>query len=72
MGHAPRSVQRFQLSSQDTLQVRVEVKDSRVLGAAQDPYAMVGVYKIPEVLGDVAKDTQLDLGASMGVLDDGN
>merc|ERR1719318_1263659 len=48
----------------------VEVRDSSVLGAAQDPYAMAGVYEIPEVNGDGAKDTQLDLGETKEVLDD--
>merc|ERR1719318_1888379 len=48
----------------------VEVKDSSVLGAAQDPYAMAGVYEIPEVIGDGAKDTELYLGETKDVIDD--
>merc|ERR1719318_2362774 len=48
----------------------VEVKDSSALGAAQDPYTMPGVYEIPEVIGDGAKDTQVDFGDTDEVLDD--
>jgi len=48
----------------------VEMRDSSVLGAAQDPYTMAGVYEIPEVIGDGAEDTQLDLGDTEEVLND--
>merc|ERR1719318_1583767 len=48
----------------------VEMRDSSLLGAAQDLYAMAGVYEIPEVIGDEAKDTQLDLGETKEVIDD--
>merc|ERR1719318_176022 len=52
------------------IKTEVEVRDSSVLGAAQDPFAMAGVYEIPEVIGDGAKDTQLDLGETKEVIDD--
>lgn len=49
---------------------KVEMKDSSVRGAMQDPNTLVGVYEIPEVMGDGAKDTQLYLGDTMEDLHD--
>ena len=42
--------------------IEVEMRDTSLWGAVQDPNTLVGVFEIPEVMRDGAEDTQPYLG----------